>query len=204
MQQVMRSLLPIRSTIRRDQPKEQGLVDIEQDDASQVFAALNSDTAREILSALYDQPRTASDIAEVVDTSLQNTRYHLDKLLNAGLVEVVDTWYSGQGREMKVYDTTHNSLIVYAADRATKESIRGALTRLLGAVGLLALFAIAIDYGFRVAATADYRGQDVAADVTREAVGTGYPAVYGSPGLLVFIGGSFVIVLLAVRWYMAP
>ncbi|MFB6218883.1 MAG: ArsR/SmtB family transcription factor, partial [Halobacteriaceae archaeon] len=109
----MSRLLPFRTPVEResDEPRVLGIDD---DAADEVFDALASRTAREILGALYEEPRTASDLAEGVDTSLQNVRYHLDSLTDAGLVEVADTWYSSRGTEMKVYAPADSSVVVFA------------------------------------------------------------------------------------------
>ena len=50
----------------------------------------------------------------MVDTSLQNAKYHLEKLQNANLIETGDTWYSEQGNEMAVYAATSESLVLFA------------------------------------------------------------------------------------------
>lgn len=71
--------------------------------AGEVLSALGSETARAILAALREEPRTLSALAETVDTSLPNARHHVDRMLAAGVVEQVDTWYSSRGQAMPVY-----------------------------------------------------------------------------------------------------
>lgn len=83
-------------------------------DAGQIFEALSSETARRILAAVYDSPAPPSDIADSVDTSIQNVGHHLDRLENAGLVETVETWYSEKGVEMDVYAPSHVPLVIRA------------------------------------------------------------------------------------------
>jgi predicted ArsR family transcriptional regulator len=65
---------------------------------------------------LYDQPKTASEVADTVDTSLQNVNYHLNNLTDCNLIEVADTLYSDQGKEMKVYSPTSEALVLFASD----------------------------------------------------------------------------------------
>lgn len=113
------------------------VVDIREDAADEVFEALSSGTAREILAALYEDPDTASSVADRVDTSLQNASYHIEKLVDADLLEVADTWYSEQGREMKVYAPASDSLVLFASDESTAPSLKSRLLRLLGVVGVL-------------------------------------------------------------------
>jgi len=85
----MAKLFPFRPETQHESAGPR-LVDLDDEVADDVFAALSSDTARRILSRLYRDPATASDVAEAADTSLQNARYHLDKLESAGLIEPVD------------------------------------------------------------------------------------------------------------------
>ncbi|SER18080.1 ArsR/SmtB family transcription factor [Natrinema salaciae] len=132
----MARLFPFRSDTATEEGQPR-VVDLEGEDADAVFGALSSTTAREIYSRLDDEPGTPSDVAEAIDSSIQNVRYHLEKLENAGLVEVVDTWYSSRGNEMSVYATTDGPLIVTSNEsRATQ--LKEALSRLIGGIGVLA------------------------------------------------------------------
>ncbi|MFC3478691.1 ArsR/SmtB family transcription factor [Halobacterium litoreum] len=135
-------LIPGRSTAERGDGSN--VVGIREEAADEVFEALSSRTAREILAALYEEPDTASSVADTVDTSLQNASYHIEKLVDAGLVEVADTWYSEQGREMKVYAPASESLVVFASDEASKPSLKDRLLRILGAFGVLGIASVVV------------------------------------------------------------
>ncbi|MHC3437767.1 ArsR/SmtB family transcription factor [Natrialbaceae archaeon A-gly3] len=132
----MARLFPLRSETEtaEGQPR---VVDLEGEDADAVFSALSSATAREIYSRLSDEPGTPSDVAEAIDSSIQNVRYHLENLEDAGLVEVVDTWYSSRGNEMSVYATTDGPLIV-TSDESRASRLKDALSRFLGGIAALA------------------------------------------------------------------
>jgi len=116
----MTSLLPDR-TVDGDEATP-GLISLT--DSDEILDALSSDTAREILAAVHEEPATASEIAEMVGTSLQNTNYHLSKLQEAGLIDVVDTWYSAKGREMDVYAPANRPLIMFAGESGSEEQLR--------------------------------------------------------------------------------
>lgn len=129
----MGRLLPFGRSVDREDDPEPRLVNVDEEAADEVFAALSSQTARTILAALYDEPHTASELADIADTTVQNAQYHLEKFLDADLVTVVDTWYSDRGREMKVYAPADESLVVFAGDDP-EESLWSLLSRLVGAV----------------------------------------------------------------------
>jgi DNA-binding transcriptional ArsR family regulator len=132
----MSGIFPLRQTVDTDDRREPRLVDLDDDVADEVFQALSSGTTRRIFTELHESPQAASDLAEVTDTSVQNVQYHLEKLVEADLVEVVDTWYSERGTEMKVYAPTDESLVLFAG-RDKGSSLRTLLKRLAGGIALL-------------------------------------------------------------------
>jgi DNA-binding transcriptional ArsR family regulator len=77
-----------------------------------VLQTLSSETAREIVRTVGDEPKPPSEIADAVGTSIQNVQYHLGRLQNAGIVRHVDTWYSSRGCEMSVYALGAEKLVV--------------------------------------------------------------------------------------------
>ncbi|WP_254525164.1 ArsR/SmtB family transcription factor [Natrinema caseinilyticum] len=141
----MARLFPFRSetAVEEGHPR---IVDLEGEDADAVFAALSSTTARQIYARLDDEPGTPSDIADAVDSSIQNVRYHLENLEDAGLVEVIDTWYSSRGNEMSVYATMDGPLIV-TSDESRATQLKEALSRFIGGVGALAGGSLLVQYG---------------------------------------------------------
>jgi len=124
------------------------VVDLEGEDADAVFSALSSDTARDIYRSLQEEPHTPSEIAEAADTSIQNVRYHLDNLEDAGLIEVVDTWYSSRGNEMSVYAPTSDALVLASGEEQTSR-LKTALSRLVSGIVVLALASLAFQRAAR-------------------------------------------------------
>ncbi|WP_339102318.1 helix-turn-helix domain-containing protein [Haloterrigena salinisoli] len=141
----MARLFPFRSEPAENEGRPR-IVGLEGEDADAVFSALSSTTARRIYARLDEDPGTPSDVAEAIDSSIQNVRYHLENLEEAGLVEVVDTWYSSRGNEMSVYATTDGPLIV-TSDESTASRLREALSRFVGGVALLAAGGLFVQYG---------------------------------------------------------
>jgi DNA-binding transcriptional ArsR family regulator len=123
--------------------REPRVVGVDDDEADDLIAALGSETARAILSTLHDRPATKSEIADEVDTSLQNVQYHLSRLDEADLVDVVDTAYSEKGREMDVYAAADEPLVLFAGGSEESTGIKTALMRLLGGYGIIGLAAVA-------------------------------------------------------------
>lgn len=106
----MSALLPHKPPVERD--TESQIVSLDDADSDAVFTVLSSDAARSVLRELYQGPATQSELADRVDTSIQNVSYHLGNLVEADLVDVVDQWYSEKGREMDVYAPSGSPLVL--------------------------------------------------------------------------------------------
>ncbi|MFB6360087.1 MAG: ArsR/SmtB family transcription factor [Halobacteriales archaeon] len=119
------SVFPVRDSV--DVDSSPSVISIEA--AGEVLETLRTENAREILNQLYADPATASDIAGGIDTSLQNVQYHLEQLREAGLVDVVDTWYSAKGTEMKVYGPEAEPLVICAGTAESAAGVRQAVDR---------------------------------------------------------------------------
>ncbi|RDI70604.1 ArsR/SmtB family transcription factor [Halopelagius longus] len=110
---------------------------LDDDEAERLICCLSSETARSTLAALQRNPATASELADSVDTSLQNVRHHLDNLRDANLVRVADTCYSVKGREMKVYAPTDDAFVVCVGGADDKSPLLDRLDRFVESLGIL-------------------------------------------------------------------
>jgi len=116
------------------------------EDVSAVLDALASETAREILNAIYDEPATPSELADRLGMSIQKVSYHLEKLEEEELIAVAGTQYSEKGQEMTVYEPPEDPLVVFVGTPDRKRSLRSLVTRLLPAVGLLTAASVLVQF----------------------------------------------------------
>ena len=203
MSSIGRLLSRGRSNESRE-PEEPEVIAIDDEEAGNAFAALSSETAREILSRLYDDPGTASEIAGDVDTSLQNANYHLTNLTEADLIEVRDVRYSDQGKEMRVYAPTNRALVLFAGEDLDRSSLFETVKRLLLPVGALAILSIAVNVLVRNALLPS--GTPVPTDTGVSFDSTGIETapvpslgeltgIGVSPGAIFFVGGLLALFL---------
>lgn len=131
------SLLPSRGPeTSTSQDGELQIVGVDED-VSDVLDALSSETAREILTAVYEDPGTPSELADRLDMSIQKVSYHLEKLEDEALIAVAGTRYSEKGQEMNVYEPPEDPLVLFVGTQERKDSLRSLARRLLPVVGLL-------------------------------------------------------------------
>ncbi|HVP96049.1 helix-turn-helix domain-containing protein [Methanoregula sp.] len=80
--------------------------------AQKIAKAMSSPTANDILAILAAGTRSLSDITEQLNIPLTTVKYHVENLLDAGLIKISETRYSIKGREVKMYALTDRLLIV--------------------------------------------------------------------------------------------
>ncbi|MDP2796362.1 MAG: helix-turn-helix domain-containing protein [Methanoregula sp.] len=85
--------------------------------AQKIAKAMGSQTASDILQLLSDGQKSLTDITERLAIPMTTAKYHVENLLDAGLISVAETKYSVKGREVKLYSlTTHLEEIVRTTD----------------------------------------------------------------------------------------
>ncbi|ELZ93753.1 hypothetical protein C452_02717 [Haloferax volcanii JCM 10717] len=139
----MLPLKPAAASVR-DRGLSPLLVELDDDDADEVLSALSSATARRLLAAVYDDPRPASELADALDTTLQTVGYHVERLVEAELIEPVTTWVSAQGREMAVYGPTRSAVVLFAGAERTESKLSSGLRTLVAGVGVTLVGSVAV------------------------------------------------------------
>jgi DNA-binding transcriptional ArsR family regulator len=80
--------------------------------AQKISKAMASQTASDILQLLAEGQKSLTEITDRLDIPLTTAKYHIENLLEAGLITVAETKYSVKGREIKIYAVTNQLLIV--------------------------------------------------------------------------------------------
>lgn len=199
----MSGLLPSESeAITADEADDDGgtrLLWLDDDEADRLLGSLSSDTARSVLVALHEEPKTASELAEHVDTSLQNVRHHLANLAEADLVETTETRYSVKGREMKVYAPVNDSLVLCVGDTKERTSLLSSLRRYIGAAAALVVGSLFVHAAFGTG----LQGVDgPTSPRVADSVG-GSSELLGvlSPGAAFLAGGLVVLLVIVLTTY---
>jgi len=80
--------------------------------AQKISKAMASQTASDILQLLAENQKSLTEITDRLEIPLTTAKYHIENLLEAGLITVAETKYSVKGREIKIYAVTNQLLIV--------------------------------------------------------------------------------------------
>jgi DNA-binding transcriptional ArsR family regulator len=167
----------------------------------------SSETARAVLAATYEEPRTPTEVHGQVGTSLQNVHYHLDSLEDAGLIESAGTGYSSKGNEMTVYAPASEAVVLFAGEDGDGARLRGHLKRLFGLVltvgAATAVFAAVLDW-FALGGDSAETSDDAMRVADAPAQGAADAAATVDPVVAFFLGGCVVVAVLACWWVLRP
>jgi len=185
----MSELLPSDSEARAEQSGELRTLWLDSEEAGDLLSSIACDTARNVLTTLHEEPATASEVADRVDTSLQNARHHLENLQDAGLVRVADTRYSSKGREMNVYAPAEDPMVVFVGRQDDEEGLLDSLRQYVPVVAALALASLLVQYLATPSVTSTATGE-----IPR--IGQGLGPAGGAAGLPpggVFLAGGLLV-----------
>ena len=124
---------------------ETRVLEIADAESEEVLEALSADTRRDAYRALFEDPATTSELAERLDTSVQNVHHHLSVLSDVGLVEPIDTVYSNRGNEMTVYGPASDPL-VFVGERGRATQVEGALRNVVPGLTLLGVASLLVQW----------------------------------------------------------
>lgn len=195
----MSGLLPSEPPEGEDREGDLRVLWLDDEESDELISSLSSDTARSILTTLYDEPATASELSERVDTSIQNVRHHLTRLQDAGLVQVSDTRYSVKGREMNVYAPVDDSLVVCVGRADDRSTFLDSLKRLVGTVAVLGLLSLVVQATFG-AGVVSLGGPGTAPRVGDSLGGATGPVLGLLPPGAAFLAGGLLVLALVAGW----
>jgi DNA-binding transcriptional ArsR family regulator len=196
-------LLQQRTTETTEEPL---VLDIHEGSADEVFDALSTETRRRIYRGLFAEPQTTSELADSLDTSIQNVQYHLETLKSAGLVEAADTIYSPKGNEMAVFAPA-NDPIVFVGSEEHATRLEASLPQILTGLGLIGIASLLVQWvGNQFITFSPESGGGLSPASPESSIShhgqpvrrLGEHAVVLEPGLVFFVG-MLLVAAIAVR-----
>jgi DNA-binding transcriptional ArsR family regulator len=179
------------------------VLDVVGEESDEVLDALAAETRRRVFRELFETPGTASDLADRMDTSVQNVHYHLSNLEAAGLIEPVDTRYSEKGNEMAIYGPASDPIVLVGNEDVAPD-VERSLTQIVAGLGLLAGASLLVQAGVERLA----RGMRLGSDAAAPASNADATAPEGTlahlvldvlePGVVFFTGTLVVVALVVV------
>jgi DNA-binding transcriptional ArsR family regulator len=112
--------------------------------AQKFIKVMSNQSASDVLQLLKDGGGLRlSDIAERLGMSLNATKYHIENMMDAGLLEISNTRYSVKGRKIKIY-RMKNQIFIVAPGMTEKKQIISAVLKYGSFLGIYILIAIGL------------------------------------------------------------
>jgi DNA-binding transcriptional ArsR family regulator len=127
----MSSIFPIKSEKKVSVEKPE-VVELESERSEVVLDALSSKTTREVFLEIYEEESSISEISERTNNSIQNVKYHIEKLEESNLIEVARVKHTENGNQMKLYCPKTEAVVLVASQKNKEETLRSALKRMGG------------------------------------------------------------------------
>jgi DNA-binding transcriptional ArsR family regulator len=177
--------------------------------ATRVAKAIGSPIAGDILRLLGEGETSVSDITERLSIPFNTAKYHIDNLVDAGLISVIDTKYSVKGREVKIYSLTNQLLIV----APPKSNVRDLILKyaslfvivIVGTLGITLVSPLLLSTGAwntaTVQAPVPAMGREISVMAAKSTYDTGVPMqgpLVPESALAFFLGGVLVIFVLVL------
>lgn len=173
--------------------------------AQHIARALSSKTAGSILSILSESPKPLSSISDQLDIPLPKVKYHVDNLLDAGILEITEERYSVKGRRVKFYGLKHQVLVV-APKMVNLKAMLLKYSSVFGVFLLLAFFLLLILYHVPIPEAPPLLG---GGSLDPDTVPTmpfaaGETILREAPNFLLFFagGGVTTVFALIIEWYV--
>jgi DNA-binding transcriptional ArsR family regulator len=146
--------------------------------AQKIAKAMGSQTAGDILQLLKTGPKTSTEVTDQLGIPMGTAKYHIENLLDAGLIEVTKTKYSVKGREVKVYGLKDQLLIV--TPRVT--NVRALLLKYASLFGVIAVATVVTGAALQVLSHAG-NSVSLSAEMEKSGINT-LPAVPSAAPIL--------------------
>ncbi len=88
------------------------LINLNEERTKKISEIISSNTSRKILDYLAEKDDTEQKIAKELELPISTVHYHLQKLVESGLVVIEEFHYSKKGREVNHYQLANKYIII--------------------------------------------------------------------------------------------
>ncbi|HOP09461.1 MAG TPA: winged helix-turn-helix domain-containing protein [Candidatus Methanofastidiosa archaeon] len=119
------------------------VVSMNDEKAKIIAMELANDKGRMVLDAIFEGKKSSSEISKELNINLPTVLFHIERLIDAGVIKVIDTNLSKKFREIKYYGPSKRAiLIIPEKERSSLDDVSGGLisginAKLLGITGML-------------------------------------------------------------------
>lgn len=118
------SILEIGEGGTSEKPDEIKILSTDDEKIQSFGELLTNESSREILQLLFHEELSASQIAQKTNVSVQLLKYHINKMLDLGVVKVSKVEKTSKGQDLKFYKAKKFAIVIVPShvSKKAKES----------------------------------------------------------------------------------
>ncbi|KYC44983.1 MAG: Helix-turn-helix domain protein [Candidatus Methanofastidiosum methylothiophilum] len=98
------------------------VISTDDEKAKIVAMELANDNGRRIIDAFFIEPQSAGDLARKLDIPMPTVMFHIERLMEIGLIDVVDTKLSRKFKDIKYYGPKKTAILIVPSQK--EETVR--------------------------------------------------------------------------------
>ena len=104
------------------------IISTDDENAKIVAMELANDNGRRIIDAFFIEPQSAGDLAKKLDLPMSTVMFHIERLMEIGIIGVVDTKLSRKFKDIKYYGPKKTAILIVPSQK--EETVRNLSTSL--------------------------------------------------------------------------
>jgi len=98
------------------------VISTDDENAKIVAMELANDNGRRIIDAFFIEPQSAGDLAKKLDLPMPTVMFHIERLMEIGIIGVVDTKLSRKFKDIKYYGPKKTAILIVPSQK--EETVR--------------------------------------------------------------------------------
>ncbi|KYC45006.1 MAG: Helix-turn-helix domain protein [Candidatus Methanofastidiosum methylothiophilum] len=93
------------------------VISTDDEKAKMVAMELANDNGRRIIDAFFIEPQSAGDLAKKLDLPMPTVMFHIERLIEIGIIDVVDTKLSRKFKDIKYYGPKKTAILIVPSQK---------------------------------------------------------------------------------------
>jgi len=93
------------------------VISTDDEKAKMVAMELANDNGRRIIDAFFIEPQSAGDLSKKLDLPMPTVMFHIERLIEIGIIDVVDTKLSRKFKDIKYYGPKKTAILIVPSQK---------------------------------------------------------------------------------------
>jgi len=93
------------------------VISTDDEKAKMVAMELANDNGRRIIDAFFIEPQSAGDLSKKLDLPMPTVMFHIERLIEIGIIDIVDTKLSRKFKDIKYYGPKKTAILIVPSQK---------------------------------------------------------------------------------------